>query len=56
MEGIKIDVTALKYLESEFQHVLNSLKQDEKFIDFKWHYEELLQWLKDSHNREKELS
>ena len=49
MENIHIDKTVLKYLESEFQSVLNTLQQDEKFKEFKSHYEKMLQTLKESH-------
>ncbi len=56
MSGLKINTTALKLLENDFEEVIRSLSNDKKFKEFKRHYERMLQTLKVSHQREKELS
>ncbi len=56
MEHIKIDKTALKLLENDFDEIYASLAQDPKYKEFKEHYEKMLSSLKKSHSNEKVLS
>lgn len=56
MNDLKIDTTALKLLENDFDDVLRNLANDTKFKEFKRHYERMLETLKSSHKREAELN
>ena len=56
MSDIKIDTTALKLLENDFEEVLQNLANDPKFKEFKRHYERMLETLKSNHKRESELN
>ena len=56
MNELKIDTTALKLLENDFDEVLRNLANDSKFKEFKRHYERMLETLKSSHKREAELN
>ena len=52
----QLDIGSIKLLENDFSEVLNSLTQDPKFIEFKKHYENMLEMLKQSHQKEIEIN
>lgn len=51
----QLDNNALKILEADFNDILRNIARDEKFNEFKSHYENMLNELKISHQKEKDL-
>ena len=55
MENLKVDTAALRLIERDFERVVQEISKDKTFDDFKRNYNNLLDALKTSHDKERSL-